>query len=53
MLRRKIVALAAITLVTGSVIASNTSDARGIGGGGFHGGGFGGGFRGGLVGGGF
>jgi hypothetical protein len=54
MVRRYIIALAAVTFA-GAVAASTTADARmGGGGGGFHGGGFhGGGFRGGGVGGGF
>ena len=58
MVRRFIIALAAVTFA-GAVAASTTADARMGGGGGFHGGGFhgggfhGGGFRGGGVGGGF
>jgi len=64
MVRKVIIALAAVTFV-GAVAASTTADARmgGMGGGGFHGGGFRGGmagggfrgaaFRGGMVGGGF
>ena len=53
MVRRFIIALAAVTFA-GAVAASTTADARMGGGGGFHGGGFhGGGFHGGGVGGGF
>ena len=62
MVRKVIIALAAVAFV-GAVAASTTADARMGGGGGFHGGGFhgggfhaagiGGGFRGGMVGGGF
>src|SRR5262249_3694285 len=59
MVRKVIIALAAVTFV-GAVAASTTADARmgGMGGGGFRGGGFhaagiGGGFRGGMMGGGF
>ncbi len=57
MVRKVIIALAAVTFV-GAVAASTTADARMGGGGGFRGGGFhaaaiGGGFRGGMVGGGF
>jgi hypothetical protein len=56
MVRKIIIALAAVTFV-GAMAASTTADARMGGGGGFHGGGFhggmGGGFRGGMVGGGF
>jgi hypothetical protein len=56
MVRKIILALAAITFA-GTMAASTTADARMGGGGGFHGGGFhggmGGGFRGGMVGGGF
>ena len=58
MVRRFIIALAAVTFA-GAVAASTTADARmGGGGGGFHGGGFhgggvGGGFRGAMMGGGF
>src|SRR5215470_11473732 len=50
MVRKVIIALAAVTFV-GAVAASTTADARmgGMGGGGFHGGGF----RGGMAGGGF
>jgi hypothetical protein len=53
MLRKMMIAFAAVTFV-GAMVASDTGDARGFGGGGFHGGGFGGGaFRGGGFGGGF
>src|SRR5262245_47303042 len=56
MVRKIVVALAAITFA-GAMAASTTADARMGGGGGFHGGGFhggmGGGFRGGMAGGGF
>jgi hypothetical protein len=56
MVRKIILALAAITFA-GTMAASTTADARMGGGGGFHRGGFhggmGGGFRGGMVGGGF
>jgi hypothetical protein len=57
MMRKVIIALAAVTFV-GAVAASTTADARmgggGFrGGGGFHGAAIGGGFRGGMVGGGF
>ena len=57
MFRKMLFALAAVTFV-GATVASSTGDARGFGGGGFHGGfgggGFrGGGFHGGFVGGGF
>jgi len=56
MVRKIIIALAAVTFA-GAVAASTTADARMGGVGGFHGGGFhggmGGGFRGGMVGGGF
>jgi len=57
MVRKVIIALAAVAFV-GAVAASTTADARMGGGGGFRGGGFhaaaiGGGFRGGMVGGGF
>ena len=54
MVRKIIIALAAVTFA-GAVAASNTADARMGGGGGFHGGGFhgGGGFRGAAIGGGF
>jgi hypothetical protein len=53
MVRKMMIALAALTFV-GAMVASDTGDARGFGGGGFRGGGFGGGgFRGGFGGGGF
>jgi hypothetical protein len=52
MLRKMMIALAAVTFV-GTMVASDTVDARGFGGGGFHGGFGGGGFRSGFVGGGF
>jgi hypothetical protein len=58
MLRKMMIALAAVTFV-GAMVASDAGDARGFGGGGFRGGGFGGGgfrgggFRGGFGGGGF
>ena len=56
MVRKIVVALAAIAFA-GAMAASTTADARMGGGGGFHGGGFhggmGGGFRGGMAGGGF
>jgi hypothetical protein len=47
MLRKMMIALAAITFV-GAVVATNTADARGFGGGGFRAGGFRGGFGGGF-----
>jgi hypothetical protein len=52
MLRRIMIALAAVTLA-GATVASGTADARGFGGGDFRGGFGGGGFRGGFGGGGF
>jgi hypothetical protein len=47
MLRKMMIALAAITFV-GAVVATSTADARGFGGGGFRAGGFRGGFGGGF-----
>ena len=54
MLRKMMITLAAVALV-GSMVGSDTADARGFGGGGFRGGGGfgGGGFRSAFVGGGF
>src|SRR5262249_55705402 len=54
MVRKVIIALAAVTFV-GAVATSTTADARmgGMGGGGFRAAGIGGGFRGGMMGGGF
>jgi hypothetical protein len=52
MLRKMMIALAAITF-EGAMVATSTADARGFGGGGFRGGGFRGGFGGGFRGAGF
>jgi hypothetical protein len=52
MFRKMLFALAVVTLM-GAMVASSTGDARGFGGGGFHGGFGGGGFHGGFGGGGF